>query len=390
MHLGRRRAPLDRDGRGRPHVDGERRDRRDRPAPPARVAEHPRPRGLRGPQLPLRPVGPRLRPARQARRRHRHRRERRAVRADGRRRGARTSPSSSARATGTCRAATARTRRSRRSLFEHVPGLQALRRRYIFKYTESVTLLIRHPRTLGRLGRLCVDALHAPPDQGPGPAAAHVARLHVRLQADPLHARTSCRRSSSRTPSSSPTRSRRVDATGVVTADGTHHDVDCIIYGTGFKTSAFMFPMEITGAGGRVAARGLGRRRARAHGHRGPRLPVAVLHVRAEHEHLGRLDHRLRGGAVRLHPPGAAARARRAAPRRSRCAPRSRPRATARCRRASPAPRGWSATPGTATSTAGSSRTGRATCASTSRRRRTLDPSEYALLPQPDREEVAA
>jgi cation diffusion facilitator CzcD-associated flavoprotein CzcO len=41
-----------------------------------------------------------------------------------------------------------------------------------------------------------------------------------------------------------------IDATGIVTADGEHRDLDCIIYGTGFKTSAFMFPMEITGAGG--------------------------------------------------------------------------------------------------------------------------------------------
>jgi hypothetical protein len=27
--------------------------------------------------------------------------------------------------------------------------------------------------------------------------------------------------------------------------------VDCVIYGTGFKTNDFMFPMEVTGAGGR-------------------------------------------------------------------------------------------------------------------------------------------
>ena len=66
-----------------------------------------------------------------------------------------------------------------------------------------------------------------------------------------------------------------------------------------------MFPMEITGAGGAHAARGLGGRRARAPRHHRPRLPVAVRDVRAEHEHLGRLDHRLPGGAGRLHPPGA-------------------------------------------------------------------------------------
>ena len=39
---------------------------------------------------------------------------------------------------------------------------------------------------------------------------------------------------------------------------------------------------------------------AHAHlGHRRPGLPVDVRHVRAEHEHLGRLDHPLPGGAGR-------------------------------------------------------------------------------------------
>ena len=35
-----------------------------------------------------------------------------------------------------------------------------------------------------------------------------------------------------------------------MTADGTLHEVDCIIWGTGFKTNDFMFPMQISGAGG--------------------------------------------------------------------------------------------------------------------------------------------
>jgi len=37
---------------------------------------------------------------------------------------------------------------------------------------------------------------------------------------------------------------------GVLTADGREHPVDCIIYGTGFRTTDFMFPMEVSGAGG--------------------------------------------------------------------------------------------------------------------------------------------
>ena len=42
-----------------------------------------------------------------------------------------------------------------------------------------------------------------------------------------------------------------VAAEGVVTADGTLHPADCIIWGTGFRTNDFMFPMEITGSEGR-------------------------------------------------------------------------------------------------------------------------------------------
>jgi cation diffusion facilitator CzcD-associated flavoprotein CzcO len=41
---------------------------------------------------------------------------------------------------------------------------------------------------------------------------------------------------------------------GVVTADGTERELDCVIYGTGFRTNDFMFPMAINGAGGRSLA----------------------------------------------------------------------------------------------------------------------------------------
>ena len=34
------------------------------------------------------------------------------------------------------------------------------------------------------------------------------------------------------------------------TADGTLREVDCVIYGTGFRASEFMFPMEVVGVGG--------------------------------------------------------------------------------------------------------------------------------------------
>ena len=134
-------------------------------------------------------------------------------------------------------------------LFERVPGLQALRRRYIFQYTETVTLLIRNPRTLGRIGRLASTLFMRHQIKDPD--------LRRRMWPDYTFG---CKRilfTSYFLPAIQRPNAElvtdaitKVDATGIVTADGTHRDLDCIIYGTGFKTSAFMFPMEVTGAGG--------------------------------------------------------------------------------------------------------------------------------------------
>ncbi len=41
-----------------------------------------------------------------------------------------------------------------------------------------------------------------------------------------------------------------ITETGVVTSDGTVHEGDVIIYGTGFHASRFLWPMEVTGLGG--------------------------------------------------------------------------------------------------------------------------------------------
>ncbi|MBN3791487.1 alpha/beta hydrolase fold domain-containing protein [Burkholderia sp. Ac-20353] len=45
-------------------------------------------------------------------------------------------------------------------------------------------------------------------------------------------------------------RIRRVTQNGIETADGTHHPVDAIVYGTGFAATEFLSPMRITGRGG--------------------------------------------------------------------------------------------------------------------------------------------
>ena len=121
-------------------------------------------------------------------------------------------------------------------------------------------------------------------------------------------ARTSCPRSSGRTWNSSPSRRPGSPSDGIAPPTGSEREVDCVIFGTGFRTTEFMFPMEVTGSERPHAARGVGRRRPRPPGRHRSRLPFAVRDVRAEHEHLGRLDHPLRGDPGRLHPPGARAR----------------------------------------------------------------------------------
>ncbi len=130
-----------------------------------------------------------------------------------------------------------------------VPGIQEFRRRFMFQYGESLTSMIRHPATLGRLG-----------------AARSAAFMRWQVKDRELRRRIwpdytfGCKRilfSSAFLPAlQRPNVELVTDAitevtpTGVRTAGGAEHEVDCIIYGTGFRTNDFMFPMEITGAGG--------------------------------------------------------------------------------------------------------------------------------------------
>jgi cation diffusion facilitator CzcD-associated flavoprotein CzcO len=140
--------------------------------------------------------------------------------------------------------------RAVRAAVAHIPGLQTFRRGFIYRYGELLTLLIRHPRTAGRLGHarsalFMRSQLKNPelrrklwPDYTFGckrvlfssqflPA---LQRPNVEVVTDPI---------------------ARMTPQGILTGDGTEHAVDCVIYATGFRTNDFMFPMEITGAGGR-------------------------------------------------------------------------------------------------------------------------------------------
>jgi cation diffusion facilitator CzcD-associated flavoprotein CzcO len=141
--------------------------------------------------------------------------------------------------------------RAYRALVKRFPAVQRARRRALFWYLELLTMSIRHPRTVGRLLALrswlfMRYQLRDHPELRkriwPGytfgckrvlfssfflPA---LARDDVEVVTEPIE---------------------RLAPEGVVTRDGRLHPVDCIIYGTGFRTTEFMFPMEITGAGGR-------------------------------------------------------------------------------------------------------------------------------------------
>ncbi len=138
-----------------------------------------------------------------------------------------------------------------RTLIERVPGVQRLRRRFIYLYTESLTLMIRHPRTWGRIGRLLSSAFMRSQLRDPA----------VRRKVWPDYT-FGCKRilfSSEFLPALQrpnvevvTDRIAALTPRGVRTADGAEREVDCIIYATGFRTTEFMFPMEITGSGGRT------------------------------------------------------------------------------------------------------------------------------------------
>ena len=132
---------------------------------------------------------------------------------------------------------------------EEVPGLQAFRRRFVFLYTEGLTMTIRHPRTFGRVA-----------------AARSTAFMRSQLKDPVLRAKAwpdytfGCKRvlfSSHFLPALQRSnvelvteRIERITPTGILSADGSEREIDCLIWATGFKTTDFMFPMEIHGRDG--------------------------------------------------------------------------------------------------------------------------------------------
>ena len=110
----------------------------------------------------------------------------------------------------------------------------------------------------------------------------------------------------------SPRPIREITPTGIVTADGVEHEVDVIVYGTGFQASNFLTPMRVHGRGG-IELHEQWNGDARAYlGITDPGLPELLLSLRTEHQHRDQRQHHLLLRVRRaLHPrlPRAAARA---------------------------------------------------------------------------------
>jgi cation diffusion facilitator CzcD-associated flavoprotein CzcO len=138
-----------------------------------------------------------------------------------------------------------------RAAVAHVPGLQRWRRAFVTHYGEALTAMIRHPKTLGRIGA-ARSALFM---------RAQLRDPELRRKAWPDYA-FGCKRvlfSSAFLPALARDNVELVtDAItsigpkGPVTASGRTIEVDTIIYATGFRTNDFVAPMEVTGSGGRT------------------------------------------------------------------------------------------------------------------------------------------
>ena len=139
--------------------------------------------------------------------------------------------------------------RLERLLFRYLPGYARMHRAFIYLQRESLYPGFQQgslaARYLDRVVRKVLErqvrdpALRArlTPDYPPGCKRIIVSddflpaleRTNVLLETDAL---------------------ARITPTGIVTAAGSSHEVDVIVYGTGFKSTEFVAPIEVTGAAG--------------------------------------------------------------------------------------------------------------------------------------------
>ena len=139
--------------------------------------------------------------------------------------------------------------RLERFLFRYLPGYARMHRAFIYLQRESLYAGFRQgsfaARFLDRTVRKILErgvadpTLRArlTPDYPPGCKRIIVSddflptlqRANVALETDAI---------------------ARITPTGIVTESGTSHEVDIIVYGTGFRSTEFVAPIEITGAAG--------------------------------------------------------------------------------------------------------------------------------------------
>jgi cation diffusion facilitator CzcD-associated flavoprotein CzcO len=136
-----------------------------------------------------------------------------------------------------------------RAIIARIPGVQAFRRKFIFYYGELLTFMIRHPRSAGLIGRMRSTLFMRSQLKDPRLreqvwprytfGCKRVLFSSYYLQALEREHVEVCTEAIA-----------RMTERGIVTVSGAEHDLDCVIYATGFATNDFMFPMEIVGAGG--------------------------------------------------------------------------------------------------------------------------------------------
>ena len=136
-----------------------------------------------------------------------------------------------------------------RWVFSASPLIQRMRRAFVFNYTEGLTATIRHPRTLGRIAAWRSAAFMRMQVRDP--------QLRAKIWPDYTFG---CKRvlfsslflPALQRPNVELTTSaiERIEPEGIRTADGVLHELDCIIWGTGFKTHEFMAPVEVHGRDG--------------------------------------------------------------------------------------------------------------------------------------------
>ncbi len=156
-----------------------------------------------------------------------------------------------------------------KAVFQRAPGVQAFRRGFIYCYAETLTAMVLHPRTLGRIGSAYSSAF----------MRLQLKDAEVRRQAWPDYT-FGCKRvlfSSHYLPALQrpgvelvTERISHLTSRAVVTTDGAERELDALIYATGFRATDFMAPMEVRGREGRTLAEAWA---AGAHAHLGIAVP---------------------------------------------------------------------------------------------------------------------